>query len=150
MVAMMCELLELKPGLKVLEVGTGTGYHAAVCAEAMERKGIVYTIEYFPQLALYAIQNLAQLGLLDCVKVFIGDGTKGLPKYAPFDRILVTAAAVQEIPRPLLEQLSPDLGIMVIPVEERPGVQILYKIVRDGNKYEKEAVTYVSFVRLQK
>jgi len=76
--------------------------------------------------------------------------SKGLPKYAPFDRILVTAAAVQEIPRPLLEQLSPDLGIMVIPVEERPGVQILYKIVRDGNKYEKEAVTYVSFVRLQK
>ena len=150
MVAMMCELLELKPGLKVLEIGTGTGYHAAVCAEAMGRKGIVYTIEYFPQLALYAIQNLAALGLLDCVKVFVGDGSKGLPQYAPFDRILVTAAAQYEIPRPLLEQLSPDQGIMVIPVEEKPGVQILYKIVREGNKYEKEAITYVAFVRLQR
>ncbi len=149
MVAMMCELLELKPGLKVLEVGTGTGYHAAVCAEAMERKGIVYTIEYFPQLALYAVQNLAMLGLLDVVKVFTGDGSKGLPQYAPFDRILVTAAAQKDIPKPLLEQLSPNNGIMVIPVEVSPGVQVLYRVIRKNEKYDKEIITYVSFVRLR-
>ncbi len=149
MVAMMCELLELRPGLKILEVGTGTGYHAAVCAEAMYRKGIVYTVEYYPQLALYAVQNLAALRLLDCVKVFIGDGSKGLPQYAPFDRILVTAAAQYEIPKPLLEQLSPNRGIMVIPVEERPSIQILYRVIRNGDTYEKEAITYVAFVRLQ-
>ena len=149
MVAMMCELLELKPGLKVLEVGTGTGYHAAVCAEAMYRQGIVYTIEFFPQLALYAVQNLAMLGLLDVVKVFVGDGSKGLPKYAPFDRILVTAAAPRDIPKPLLEQLSPNCGIMVIPVEVKPGIQVLYKVIRDGDKFDKELITYVSFVRLR-
>ncbi len=149
MVAMMCELLELEPGLKVLEVGTGTGYHAAVCAEAMERKGTVYTIEYFPQLALYAVQNLAQLDLLSCVKVFTGDGSKGLPKYAPYNRILVTAAAQRDIPRALIDQLDPNGGIMVIPVEVRPGVQVLYRIVKRGDKIEKEAVTYVSFVKLR-
>ena len=149
MVAMMCELLELKPGLKVFEVGTGTGYHAAVCAEAMYRQGIVYTIEYFPELALYAIQNLAKLGYLGIVKVFIGDGSKGLPQYAPFDRILVTAAAWKDIPEPLIEQLNPNFGIMVIPVEVRPGIQILYRVIKKDNEIKKESITYVSFVKLR-
>jgi Protein-L-isoaspartate carboxylmethyltransferase len=89
MVAMMCELLDLKPGIRLLEVGTGTGYHAAVCAEAMERRGKIYTLEYYPGLALYAVQNLARLGYLDVIHVIIGDGSRGLPNYAPFDRILV-------------------------------------------------------------
>ena len=148
MVAMMCELLELKPGLKVLEVGTGTGYHAAVCAEAMERKGIVYTIEYFPELAIYAMQNLARLGYLNVVKVFIGDGSKGLPQFAPYDRILVTAAAPGTIPNALIEQLA-DGGIMVIPVEVDLGVQVLYKVTKKNSKVTKKPITYVSFVRLR-
>ncbi len=146
MVAMMCELLDLKPGLRVLEVGTGTGYHAAVCAEAMERRGVVYTIEYYPGLALYAVQNLAKLGYLDVVHVFIGDGSKGLPRYAPFDRILVTAAA-PKIPPKLFEQLSSD-GIMVIPIEE--GLtQVLYVVTKEDNMPHMKPVTYVSFVRMR-
>ena len=146
MVAMMCELLGLKPGLRVLEVGTGTGYHAAVCAEAMERKGVVYTIEYYPGLAFYAVQNLAKLGYLDVVHVFIGDGSKGLPKYAPFDRILVTAAAPR-VPPKLFEQLSSD-GIMVIPIEEG-FTQVLYVVTKEGNTPRMKPVTYVSFVRMR-
>ena len=146
MVAMMCELLNLKPGLRVLEVGTGTGYHAAVCAEAMERKGAVYTIEYYPGLALYAVQNLAKLGYLDVVHVFIGDGSKGLPKYAPFDRILVTAAAPR-VPPKLFEQLSSD-GIMVIPIEER-FTQVLYVVTKEDGIPHMRPVTYVSFVRMR-
>ena len=148
MVAMMCELLELKPGLKVLEVGTGTGYHAAICIEAMYRRGVVYTVEYFPELAIYAIQNLSKLGYLDVIKVFIGDGSKGLPQYAPFDRILVTAAAWKDAPKALIEQLSSE-GIMVIPIEVRPGVQVLYRITKKNGKVSREAITYVSFVKLR-
>lgn len=146
MVAMMCELLELKPGLRVLEVGTGTGYHAAVCAEAMERRGHVYTIEYYPGLALYAVQNLGRLGYLDVVHVFIGDGSRGLPKYAPFDRVLVTAAA-PEVPPRLFEQLSPD-GIMVIPIEEG-FTQVLYVVTKEDGKPRMRPITYVSFVRMK-
>ncbi|MGC8606786.1 MAG: protein-L-isoaspartate O-methyltransferase [Vulcanisaeta sp.] len=146
MVAMMCELLELKPGLRILEVGTGTGYHAAVCAEAMERMGTVYTIEYYPGLALYAVQSLARLGYLDNVHVFIGDGSRGLPRYAPFDRVLITAAAPKVPPR-LFEQLSSD-GIMVIPIEERL-TQVLYVVTKEGNIPRMKPVTYVSFVKMK-
>ncbi len=147
MVAMMCELLELEPGLRVLEVGAGTGYHAAVCAEAMERQGVVFTIEYYPGLALYAAQNIARLGYQDVVRVFVGDGSKGLPRYAPFDRILVTAAA-PKIPPKLVEQLTPG-GIMVIPVEEGFS-QVLYVVKKkEDGKIEKRPVTFVMFVRMR-
>ncbi len=143
---MMCELLGLKPGLRVLEVGTGTGYHAAVCAEAMERRGVVYTIEYYPGLALYATQNLARLGYLDIVHVFTGDGSRGLPKYAPFDRILVTAAAPR-VPPQLFNQLSSD-GVMVIPIEER-FTQVLYVVTKEDDVPHMRPVTYVSFVKMR-
>ncbi|MGC9152798.1 MAG: protein-L-isoaspartate(D-aspartate) O-methyltransferase [Vulcanisaeta sp.] len=146
MVAMMCELLDLRPGLRLLEVGTGTGYHSAVCAEAMERKGSIYTIEYYPGLALYAVQNLARLGYLDIVHVFVGDGSRGLPKYAPFDRVLITAAA-PELPPRLFEQLAPD-GIMVIPIDEG-FTQVLYVVTKDGNKPRMKPITYVAFVRMR-
>jgi protein-L-isoaspartate(D-aspartate) O-methyltransferase len=146
MVAMMCELLELRPGLRLLEVGTGTGYHAAVCAEAMERQGSIYTVEYYPGLALYAAQNLAKFNYLDVVHVFIGDGSRGLPRYSPFDRILVTAAA-PEIPPKLLEQLSPD-GIMVIPIDER-FVQVLYVVTKEDGKPRMRPVVNVSFVKMR-
>lgn len=147
MVAMMCELLNLKPGVKVLEVGTGTGYHAAVVAEAMGRKGQVYTMEYYPGLALYAVQNLARLGYLDVVRVFIGDGSKGLPQYAPFDRILVTAAA-PKVPPKLIEQLSDD-GIMVIPLEEGRIHQVLYVVTKEGGSVKMKPIIYVSFVKMK-
>lgn len=146
MVAIMCELLDLRPGLRLLEVGTGTGYHAAVCAEAMERRGEVYTMEYYPGLALYAVQNLARLGYLDIIHVIIGDGSRGLPKYSPFDRILVTAAAPKVPPR-LIEQLRQG-GVMVIPIDEG-FTQVLYVITKEDGSIKMKPITYVSFVRMK-
>ena len=146
MVAMMCELLDLKPGIRLLEVGTGTGYHAAVCAEAMERRGEIYTLEYYPGLALYAVQNLTRLGYLDVIHVIIGDGSRGLPKYAPFDRILVTAAA-PKVPPKLIEQLGQG-GIMVIPIDEG-FTQILYVVIKEDGGIRMKPITYVSFVRMK-
>ena len=146
MVAIMCELLDLRPGIRLLEVGTGTGYHAAVCAEAMERRGEVYTIEYYPGLALYAIQNLARLNYLDIIHVIIGDGSRGLPKYSPFDRILVTAAAPKVPPR-LIEQLGQG-GVMVIPIDEG-FTQVLYVITKEDGGIRMKPITYVSFVRMK-
>ncbi|AAL62963.1 protein-L-isoaspartate(D-aspartate) O-methyltransferase [Pyrobaculum aerophilum] len=146
MVAMMCELIEPRPGMKILEVGTGSGYHAAVCAEAIEKKGRIYTIEIVKELAVFAAQNLERLGYWGVVEVYHGDGKKGLEKHAPFDAIIVTAAA-DVIPPALIRQLK-DGGVMVIPVEERLG-QVLYKVVKRGDKIEKKAITYVMFVPLR-
>ncbi|MEZ0319934.1 MAG: protein-L-isoaspartate O-methyltransferase [Pyrobaculum sp.] len=146
MVAMMCELINPRPGMKILEVGTGSGYHAAVCAEAIERRGKVYTIEIVKELAVYAAQNLERLGYWGVVEVYHGDGRMGLERRAPFDAIIVTAAA-SSIPQALVRQLT-DGGVMVIPVEEGVG-QVLYKVVKRGEGVEKRAVTYVLFVSLK-
>jgi protein-L-isoaspartate(D-aspartate) O-methyltransferase len=146
MVAMMCELIEPRSGMKILEVGAGSGYHAAVCAEAIERRGKVYTIEIVKELAVYAAQNIERLGYWGVVEVFHGDGRRGLERHAPFDAVIVTAAA-SGIPRTLVDQLR-DGGVLVIPVEEGAG-QVLYRVVKRGEKIEKRAVTYVLFVPLR-
>jgi protein-L-isoaspartate(D-aspartate) O-methyltransferase len=146
MVAMMCELIEPRTGMKILEVGTGSGYHAAVCAEAIERRGKVYTIEIVKELAVYAAQNIERLGYWGVVEVFHGDGRRGLERHAPFDAVIVTAAA-SGIPRTLVDQLR-DGGVLVIPVEEGAG-QVLYRVVKRGEKIEKRAVTHVLFVPLR-
>jgi protein-L-isoaspartate(D-aspartate) O-methyltransferase len=146
MVAMMCELIEPRPGMKILEVGTGSGYHAAVCAEAIDRRGKVYTIEIVRELAVYAAQNIERLGYWGVVEVFHGDGRRGLERHAPFDAVIVTAAA-SGIPRTLVDQLR-DGGVLVIPVEEGAG-QVLYRVVKRGEKIEKRAITYVLFVPLR-
>lgn len=121
MVAMMTELLNPKRGDKVLEVGTGSGYHAAVLAEIVNPDrtggGVVYTIERIPELAEFARGNLARTGYADRVVVLVGDGSLGYPPAAPYERILVTAGAPR-IPKPLLEQLA-KCGKMVIPVGGR-------------------------------
>ena len=119
MVAIMTEALDPRPGDKVLEIGTGSGYQAAVLAEIVCRDGDghVYSIERIPELAEYARRNLERTGYSDCVTVITGDGTRGYPKEAPYDRIIVTAAA-PDIPEPLIEQLK-DGGRMVIPVGDR-------------------------------
>jgi protein-L-isoaspartate(D-aspartate) O-methyltransferase len=119
MVAMMCEALNLKPGHKVLEVGAGSGYHAAVVAEIVAPKGAselghVYTIEVIPKLVEFARNNLERTGYSSRVTVCHGDGSKGYPAEAPYDRVFVTAAA-PNIPNPLIEQLKPG-GLLVIPV----------------------------------
>ena len=136
MCCIMCQALELKPGHKVLEVGTGSGYHAALCAEIVapensEKKGHVYTIEIVPELVKFAMENLKRTGYLNRVTVVHGDGTKGLPEYAPYDRILVTAAG-PDVPPPLIEQLK-EGGKLVMPIGPPYGLQILVLVEKDKN-----------------
>ncbi|MCE4619883.1 MAG: protein-L-isoaspartate(D-aspartate) O-methyltransferase [Desulfurococcales archaeon] len=137
-VAYMTELLDPDKGMKVLEVGTGSGYQAAVLAEIVAPSdeprsewGHVYSIERIPELAEYARRNLERTGYADRVTVIVGDGSKGYPPEAPYDRIMVTAAAPR-IPRSLEEQLAPG-GRMVIPVGDSwDQTLILVVKTRDG------------------
>lgn len=146
MVALMCEEAQLAPGMRVLEIGTGSGYHAAVIAEIVGPKGAVYSIERLAELSSFARRNLARTGYLDRVTLIIGDGSMGYPPAAPYDRIIVTAAA-PEVPPPLIDQLARN-GIMVIPVGDRFN-QILYVVRKksDGS-IEYRTVTPCLFVPL--
>ena len=113
MVAIMCDLLDLHEGMKVLEVGGGCGYHAAVMAELVGPSGQVYSVERIPELVEMARRNLESAGYRN-VSMILGDGTLGYKEQAPYDRISVAASA-PDIPEPLKEQLRPG-GRMVIPV----------------------------------
>ena len=140
-VALMTQELRVNPNDKVLEVGTGSGYQAAVLAEIGCQ---VYTIEIIEPLAKSAEERLKELGYTN-VKVKVGDGYLGWQEYAPFDRIIVTCAP-KEVPQPLIDQLA-DGGIMVIPVGPE-GFQYLYRIKKQGGIVETERITAVSFVPL--
>ena len=142
-VALMTDLLQLEPGHTVLEVGTGSGYHAAIVAGLAKR---VYTIEIIPALADTAANRLARLGYNN-VEVRTGDGYYGWPSAAPFDRILVTAAATH-VPPPLIEQLRPG-GRMVIPVGAAFIFQHLVLVEKDaaGGIHTRQLLP-VSFVPL--
>lgn len=145
-VARMTELLEVMPGHKVLEVGTGSGYQASILAWLVGDGGHVWTIERVPQLADRARSVIESLGLASRVTVIVGDGSLGYPPAAPFDRIIVTAAAPRP-PRPLLEQLKVG-GRLVIPVGGRDS-QVLQVIDRKGpDKYEVKHDLEVLFVPL--
>jgi len=125
-VAFMTEQLHPRPGLKVLEIGTGSGYQAAVLAEA----GCdVHTIEIVEPLATRAAAVLARLGY-DGVHLRTGDGYRGWPEEAPFDAVIVTAAA-PEIPPALLTQLGPG-GRLIMPVGPRDGMQYLVLVEKDS------------------
>ncbi len=140
-VAFMTEALKLKPNSKVLEVGTGSGYQAAVCAEIAQQ---VYTIEIVEGLAKRAKKCLKELGYPN-VFVRFGDGFFGWPDVAPFDAIIGTAAAGR-IPEPLIEQLKPG-GRMILPVEGSFGFQHLVVITKDKKgKISKKNVMPVRFV----
>jgi protein-L-isoaspartate(D-aspartate) O-methyltransferase len=140
-VALMTELLELKGDEKVLEVGTGSGYQAAVLALLA---GKVHTIERHTGLARYAARLLEDQKISN-VQVHVGDGTLGLPEFAPFAAIIVTAAA-PDVPRALLDQLE-DGGRLVIPVGQR-GDQYLERWQRQGDQYDYENILSVAFVPL--
>ena len=145
MVAIMCDLLDLKEGEKVLEVGGGSGYHAAVVAEIVGKNGKVIAIERVPELAERARDILRLLGY-DNVIIVVGDGSKGYEPEAPYDKIYVTASA-PDIPKPLIDQLKPG-GKMVIPVGRYD--QYLYVVEKDekGNIHKKVwgAVRFVPLV----
>ncbi len=144
MVAIMCDLLDVLPGHKVLEIGGGSGYHAAVVAELVGKNGKVVMVERIPELAERAKNTLEALGY-DNVKVVVGDGSGGYEEEAPYDRIYVTAAA-PEVPEPLLKQLKPG-GKMVIPVGD--AIQELYVIEKDwSGRIRKKKWGGVRFVPL--
>jgi protein-L-isoaspartate(D-aspartate) O-methyltransferase len=126
-VALMTELLDPEPTSRVLEIGTGSGYQAAVLAECVAK---VYTIEIVRPLGERARSILAELGYKNA-EVRIGDGYKGWPDAAPFDAIIVTAAP-DHVPQPLVDQLAPK-GRMVIPVGSHHGIQDLLVITKDAD-----------------
>jgi protein-L-isoaspartate(D-aspartate) O-methyltransferase len=126
-VALMTQLADPDPGDVVLEVGTGSGYQAAVLAEIVRS---VYTIERLAPLGERARALLQELGYSN-VETRIGDGYQGWKEHAPFDAILVTAAA-EQIPQPLVEQLKPG-GTLVIPVGEQDRVQTLMLVTKDAD-----------------
>jgi protein-L-isoaspartate(D-aspartate) O-methyltransferase len=140
-VALMTEEMNLSSADRVLEVGTGSGYQAAVLAEIVAE---VYTIEIVEDLGNDARDRLEALGY-ENVHVRIGDGYIGWEEHAPFDRIIVTCAPT-EIPQPLVDQLT-EGGIMVIPVGNT-GFQYLYRVKKVGGEAETEKVIPVSFVPL--
>jgi protein-L-isoaspartate(D-aspartate) O-methyltransferase len=142
MVAIMCDLLDLQEGMKVLEVGGGSGYHAAVMAGLVGPSGHVYSIERLPELANQAQENLAKAGI-ENVAIIVGDGSIGLALHAPYDRISVAATAPR-VPEPLKQQLKPG-GKMVLPVGR--GYQELVLVTRK-NGFAIEEKMGVAFVPL--
>jgi protein-L-isoaspartate(D-aspartate) O-methyltransferase len=154
MVSIMNEALQLEVGHKVLEVGAGSGWHAATIAEIVAPSdtprsewGHVYTVEIIQGLAEFARRNIMKAGYGDRVAIICADGSVGYSEKAPYDRILVTAAA-PDVPKPLIEQLKPK-GIMLIPVGSVYLFQNLMKITKGTNgKIRKENIGGVAFVPL--
>jgi protein-L-isoaspartate(D-aspartate) O-methyltransferase len=154
MVAIMNEALDLQTGQKILEIGAGSGWHAATVAEIVAPKqaprsewGRVYTVEINSNLAEVARKNIMNTGYGDRVTIIVGDGSKGYSEKAPYDRIFVAAAA-PEIPKPLVDQLKAG-GVMLIPVGSPSLFQTLLKVTKgtDG-KLKDESLGGVAFVPL--
>ncbi len=144
-VALMTELVQPEPDDRILEIGTGTGYQAAVAAELVSE---VYSIEIIPELARSAVERLERLGVSNVV-VRTGDGYLGWPEQSPFDGILVTAGA-EHIPEPLVEQLRPGAR-MVIPVGDSSSVQMLRVVEKlPGGEVEIRDIIPVRFVPLRR
>jgi protein-L-isoaspartate(D-aspartate) O-methyltransferase len=141
-VALMTELLELKDTDRVLEIGTGSGYQAAILSEIVAE---VYTVEIVEELAAEATERLDRLGYTN-VHTLHADGYYGWEKHAPYDAIIVTCAP-DHIPQPLVQQLE-DGGRLVVPVGPPGGYQTLWQVIKSGDKVEKRNVTGVLFVPL--
>lgn len=141
-VGLMTQALNVQPRDKVLEVGTGSGYQAAVLSQLARR---VYTVDRFSRLVREAQEVFDALGIVN-ITAFSADGSHGLPEQAPFDRIIVTAAA-EDPPGPLLAQLRVG-GIMVVPVGQSDTVQSLIKVTRLEKGFDYEELRAVRFVPL--
>lgn len=153
MVSIMNEALELEVGHKVLEIGSGSGWHASTIAEIVapsdtpkEKWGHVYTVEIVEGLAEFARKNVEKAGYSDRVTIIHGDGSQGYPQKAPYDRVLVTAAA-PDIPQPLITQLKTG-GVLVIPVGGFYLYQTLFRVRKVDDKIVKENLGGVAFVPL--
>lgn len=146
MVALMTELLDVRVGDKALEVGTGSGYQAAVLAELVGDEGHIYTIEIVKELVEFARYNLMRSGYISRVTLIHGDGSLGYEAASPYDRIIVTAAA-PDIPQPLINQLKPG-GRMVIPVGDAYLQYLTVVLKREDNRIEVERGTPCVFVPL--
>ena len=141
-VALMTEALNVQPRDKVLEIGTGSGYQAAILSQLARR---VYTVDRYSRLvrearAVFEAENITNIIAL------IADGSRGLPEQAPFDRIILTAAS-EDPPSPLLEQLRVG-GIMVLPVGQSDSVQTLVKVVKTEDGLDYHELRSVRFVPL--
>ena len=145
MVGMMASGLDIRPGQKVLEVGGGSGYHAAVIAEMVRPDGHVYSIERIQSLADRAMRNLEAAGYSDIVTIMVADGSAGLPAHAPYDRISVACGA-PDVPPPLFEQLV-EGGIMLIPVGGRTFQELL-RVTKVRGRMKRENMGSVLFVPL--
>ncbi len=141
-VAYMTEQLNLRPLDRVLEIGTGSGYQAAVLAKLARE---VVTIERYRTLAESARKRFDQLGIRN-IEVLTGDGFLGAPNLAPFERIIVTAAA-EEIPQALVDQLA-DGGVMVLPLGPHGGPQQIVRLTKTGEELKREELIAVRFVPL--
>ncbi|SFI58233.1 protein-L-isoaspartate(D-aspartate) O-methyltransferase [Celeribacter neptunius] len=141
-VGLMTQALDVQPRDKVLEVGTGSGYQAAVLSQLARR---VYTVDRYARLVREAQTVFDRLGIVNITSMS-SDGSFGLPEQAPFDRIIVTAAA-EDPPGPLLAQLKTG-GIMVVPVGQSDAVQSLIKVTKTEQGFEYEELRAVRFVPL--
>jgi len=153
MVSIMNEVLELEMGHKVLEVGAGSGWHAATIAEIVaptdapkDKWGHVYTIEIVSQLAEFAKKNIEKADYGDRITLICRDGSLGYPEEAPYDRVLVTAAA-PDVPKPFVEQLKTG-GVLVIPVGGMYLYQTLVRVRKRDGQILEENLGGVAFVPL--
>jgi protein-L-isoaspartate(D-aspartate) O-methyltransferase len=143
MVAIMVEAMDIREGQKILEIGTGSGYHAAIVSSIVGKKGYIYSIERIKSLAEIAKNNLQKAGI-ENVKVIVGDGSIGLEQNAPFDHIYVTCGA-PFIPQPLIKQLRVG-GSLLIPVGDR--ICELQKIIKKNGDIEIQHLGACAFVPL--
>lgn len=145
MVAIMSEELLLRSGMKVLEIGTGSGYHAAVTSRIVGEEGSVHTIERVHSLYMSALRNISETGI-ENVFVHEGDGSKGYPPNSPYDRIYYTCGA-PDIPGMVFDQVK-DGGMILAPIGPKHGTQRLTRFTRRGEEMEIEKLTYCVFVPL--
>ncbi|MBN1539112.1 MAG: protein-L-isoaspartate(D-aspartate) O-methyltransferase [Candidatus Thermoplasmatota archaeon] len=145
MVAIMAEELLCKEGNRVLEIGSGSGYHAAVVSHLVGPEGHVYSIERVHELAMCAERNIDEAGIGN-ITIIEGDGSLGYPEKAPYDRIYYTCAA-PEIPDRVMDQLA-DGGILLGVVGPSGGVQRLIRYTKEGERVKEERLTRCVFVPL--